>query len=254
MTTMVVMQARTGSSRLPGKVLAPVAGRSMLALQLERLASLPWPLVVATTVEGCDDEVARVADEHGHPVIRGDEHDVLGRFALAVQTHPADVVVRVTADCPLIDPGLVEAVVAARHRAGADYASNTLVRTFPDGLDAEAVTAEALLEAHGRATAPAEREHVTPAIWSHPDRYRIVQLVTDPPHALERWTVDTAEDLERVRALCGLVPDPRTATWTEFLTEAGPIRPQTAEVVSGVDPGQLTLTPLPRPVTTGGTP
>jgi spore coat polysaccharide biosynthesis protein SpsF len=254
MTVIVVMQARTGSTRLPGKVLAPIAGRSMLALQLGRLAPLPWPLVVATTTHGRDDPVAAAAVDLGLPVVRGEEDDVLSRYALALRTFPADVVVRVTADCPLIDPTIVEAVVEARRRSGAAYASNTLVRTFPDGLDVEAMTAEALTGAHQRAGEPAEREHVTPAIWRHPRENRIVQVITDPPHGLERWTVDTADDLERARTLCGLVTDPLAAPWTEVLARAGAVRGPATDVVTGVDPDELTLTRLPIPVTPGGHP
>jgi spore coat polysaccharide biosynthesis protein SpsF len=222
MTTLAVVQARAGSTRLPGKVLMSVAGRPMLAFMLERLAGTHVDrLVVATSTDRRDDAVAEVAAAAGVAVVRGSESDVLARFAMALDTHPADVVVRLTADCPLIDPALVDEVVAARAAAGADYASNTIVRTYPDGLDVEVLTAGALSTAAAEATDPAEREHVTPFVYRRPERFRLVSVVGPEALGHERWTVDTADDLERVRAIVAQLDDPIGAGWRDILSVAG---------------------------------
>jgi spore coat polysaccharide biosynthesis protein SpsF len=197
----VVVQARMTSTRLPGKVLEPVLGRPLLAYGLERLRDVAGaPIrVVATTANGVDDAIARVAAEEGFLVVRGSEHDVLDRFAQAATRTEADVVVRVTADCPLIDPEIVDDVIARYLAGGVDYVSNTIERTYPRGLDVEVMRAAALLEAAAEAQTPAQREHVTPYLYQHPDRFRIAQVRQGNDMSSERWTVDVPEDLELVR-------------------------------------------------------
>jgi len=222
MRTLVVIQARMGSSRLPGKVLADLGGRPLLGLQLERLARLAEArVVVATSDLRQDDPVATLATDHDVACIRGPEDDVLARFAMAVIDHPADEVVRLTADCPLTDPDLVAAVIALRRSTGADYAGNTLIRTFPDGLDVEVMTAATFAAAHTEATDPLDREHVTRFILRRPERFRLANLRTPVAMAAERWTVDTAEDLERVRAIVAGLDDPVGAPWDRILALAG---------------------------------
>ena len=199
-STLVVVQARAGSTRLPGKVLMPVGGRPMLAFMLARLESVRCDdLVVATSTDGRDDAVAEVAAAAGVSVVRGSESDVLARFVAALDAHPADVVVRLTADCPLIDPAVVNEAIAVRAATGADYASNTLVRTYPDGLDVEVLTADALRAAAAEAVDPVEREHVTPFVYRRPERFRLAAVVGPEPLGDLRWTVDTADDLDRIR-------------------------------------------------------
>jgi spore coat polysaccharide biosynthesis protein SpsF (cytidylyltransferase family) len=188
-----------GSSRFTGKVVADLAGRPLLTFMLERLAPLGLEVVVATSEFDRDDVVAQVAGDAGARVVRGPEADVLGRFALALHLYPAPTVVRLTADCPLIDPALVRAALELQDATAADYASNTVVRTFPDGLDVEVVRSEALLAAAAEATDPYEREHVTPFIYRRPDRFSHVVLRHDEDLSAERWTVDTPEDLDVVR-------------------------------------------------------
>jgi spore coat polysaccharide biosynthesis protein SpsF len=222
-TTAIIVQARTGSTRLPGKVLAPVAGRPMLAFLLERLRRVrSGPVVVATSDLPGDDTVADVARAAGVAVVRGPEQDVLRRFRIATEAHPSDVIVRITADCPLTDPAVVDDVVRLRGESGATYASNTLVRTYPVGLDVEAFTSDALRTADDEATAPAEREHVTPFIYRNTSRFRLVPLRTDLCLGAERWTVDTAEDLERVRSMVAKMADPVSAGWRDILAVAPP--------------------------------
>ena len=224
MTVTAVVQARMGSTRLPGKVLADLGGRPQLAVLLERLAGAAVDeVVVATSDRPGDDPVAALARTLGRPVFRGSEADVLGRFAGAAAAYGADDVVRITADCPFTDPEIVDAVVA-RHRAtGADYTSNTLLRTFPDGLDVEVLRAEALHAAAARATAPAEREHVTPHLYRHPEDFRLAALLGDDRVGTARWTVDTADDLARVRRVVAALGT--TFRWEQALTILPPPPP-----------------------------
>lgn len=191
-----------GSSRLPGKVLEDLGGRPMLRFQLDRLAPLDVDhLVVATSTLARDDAIAEVAAAGGTPVVRGPEADVLERFLVALRTYPADTVVRLTGDCPLSDPGIIGEVVALHHERGADYTSNVFPRTFPKGLDVEVVSADALRTAAAEATDAAEREHVTPYLYRHPERFRLANLRSGLGLGDERWTVDTRDDLAEVRRI-----------------------------------------------------
>ncbi len=201
-----IVQARMSSTRLPGKVLVKVQGKTLLAHHIERArqASSLDAVVVATTTNPADDAIVALCGDLGFAVVRGSEGDVLSRYALAARQHRADFVVRLCADCPLIDPDIVDAIVRAflDHGPGLAYASNRLVHTYPRGLDAEVCTAAALYEADCEATDAADREHVTPFIWRQPQRYRLLNV---PCHQTDvqdhRWTVDTAEDLELVRRI-----------------------------------------------------
>ena len=223
MTVLAVVQARTGSKRLPGKVLADVGGRPMLRFMLERLESLKVDrLVVATSDYPEDDRVEAVAQAAGVVCVRGPEQDVLARFALALRSNPADTVVRLTADCPLIDPEVVNQLIVLFRRTGVDYASNTLVRTYPVGLDAEVLTAVALQTADCEATDPVEREHVTPFIYRRPARFRLAALRQDRLLGHERWTVDTAADLDRVRRMVTQLGPRTDPSWQEILDVLGP--------------------------------
>lgn len=220
--TLAVVQARMGSTRLPGKVLADLGGRPVLELMLDRLARAHVDhLVVATSDLPGDDPVADLATRVGVPVVRGSEADVLGRFLVALDRFPADDVVRLTADCPLIDPLVVDAAVGLHRRTGADYTSNSLERTFPDGLDVEVVRAAALRAAAAEATARDEREHVTPFLHRHPERFRLASLETDEWLGHERWTLDTPADLARLREIVAALRDPVQAGWHDVLAVAG---------------------------------
>lgn len=234
-----VVQARTGSTRLPGKVLAPIAGMPMLELLLRRLTPLAVDaLVVATTAYERDDPIEEIAQRLGVPVVRGTEHDVLARFGLALDEHPAPTVVRLTADCPLTDPGIVAAVLDRHRASGAAYTSNVLPRSFPKGLDVEVIAADALRAAIDEATDPVEREHVTPFVYRRPERFPLANLRSGLRLAGERWTVDTAADLEWVRHAverAGAID----ASWTTILAAAGrqhhPVTPGTV-VLRAADP------------------
>jgi spore coat polysaccharide biosynthesis protein SpsF len=211
-----------GSTRLPGKVLTDFGGRPLLAFMLARLKRLDdATVIVATSTRPGDDAVADVARAAGAQVVRGSESDVLGRFVTALDAFPCDTVVRLTADCPLTDPSLVAQAVDVFRRAGADYCSNTLVRTYPDGLDVEVVSAAVLREAADLALDQAEREHVTPFVYRRPERYRLAALRGPDRLGDERWTIDTPEDLERVRRIVAALADPIGAGWRDILTVSG---------------------------------
>jgi spore coat polysaccharide biosynthesis protein SpsF len=198
-----ILQARMSSTRLPGKVMAPVLGEPMIGRQVERLrrAKRLDALVVATSDQPDDDGLAAYCEGLGLPVYRGSLPDVLDRFHhAALAFGPASTVVRMTADCPLADWTLVDRVIETQAAGGFDYANNTSPeRTFPHGLDVEAMRAGALAQAWREASDPYEREHVTPFLYRRPERYRLGSVVSDRPASELRWTVDTAQDLAFVR-------------------------------------------------------
>ncbi len=202
---LAILQARATSSRLPGKVLKDLCGAPMILRQIERVrrARRIDRLVVATSAEASDDELARVVGEAGVEVYRGPLDDVLARFVGALDAFgPATHVARLTGDCPLTDPELIDAVIERVVGSGADYGSNTpLRRTYPRGLDAEAMTAEALRAAAARASSPEEHEHVTWALHRRGDLYRQAFVSQAADEGEVRWTVDTLGDFAFVAAV-----------------------------------------------------
>lgn len=206
MRRVAIVQARMTSTRLPGKVLADVGGAPMLAQQLRRLrrARSLDEIVVATTVNATDDPVVRLADQEGVRWFRGSEADVLGRYVGAAREAGAEVVVRSTADCPLTEPAVIDAVVDALV-AGADrldYASNVIERSYPQGLDVEALFVDVLARVDRMGRSPGAREHVTQLILRERSELFAVHNVADgTDNSGLRWTVDTAADLQLVRTL-----------------------------------------------------
>jgi spore coat polysaccharide biosynthesis protein SpsF len=206
--TVVIAQARIGSSRLPGKILKPLAGRPVLAHVLARagMAKRVDSVCVATTVKAEDDPVAEIAQGLGVAVFRGSETDVLGRYVGAAEMTAADIVVRITCDCPLIDPAVIDQTVGLRAGRNADYACNGLELDWPHGLDCEVFT-RAMLDAAASATDDAyDREHVTP--WIRTRGARLKSHLPGPgrPAADQRWVVDYPEDYEFLSRLFALSP------------------------------------------------
>jgi spore coat polysaccharide biosynthesis protein SpsF len=191
----IVVQARMSSTRLPGKVLRPLAGAPSIVRLMERLAAVDGvaEALVATSVDGSDDVLAEACRTHGLRCERGSLHDVLDRYVAAAGAARADVVVRCTGDCPLIDPAVVAHCVRlfAQEQPHVDYASNVDERTFPVGLDTEVVSMAALQEAAHTARKPEEREHVTPWVRRHK---RKVTWTQEADLSALRWTLDYAED------------------------------------------------------------
>jgi spore coat polysaccharide biosynthesis protein SpsF len=201
--TLAIVQARMGSSRLPGKVLADLEGQAMILRQLERVkrSALIDQIVVATSDDASDDGLAEVLEEAGYSVARGSQDDVLSRFILALDAYPSEWVVRITADCPLISPRVIDSVIEAALSSDADYMSNTMTPTFPEGLDVEVVRASVLREVASISKDPHEREHVTLGVYRRQDAYNIQNLADGIDRSELRWTVDTADDLAFVRAV-----------------------------------------------------
>ncbi len=215
--TACIVQARMGSSRLPGKVLMRLGGETVLSHVLRRCAAIPGvDVVVCATVDesGCD-AVAEEAERVGAVVFRGDETDVLSRHLGAARRVEAGVVMRVTSDCPLIDPGLCGAVLWAREESGADYAANNVTHGWPHGLDAECCTRAALELCASRATDAFDREHVTPWLRRDPNVKR--EQVDGPggEPAGWRWTLDWPEDLAFLQALAEQLDLAALPDWTE---------------------------------------
>lgn len=202
---LAVLQARMSSTRLPGKVMADVEGAAMIVRQIERLqrSARLDRIVVATSDQADDQPLAEAVAALGIGVYRGPLDDVLGRFAGALKAFgPAEHVVRLTADCPLADPVLIDATLDLHLAQGADYSANTPAkRMYPKGLDIEVVRAPLLLQAARDADTPYEREHVTPHFYRNPDRFKLAFLTQAVDEEDVRWTVDRPDDLEFVRAV-----------------------------------------------------
>jgi spore coat polysaccharide biosynthesis protein SpsF len=205
MKLLVVVQARTSSTRLPGKVLLPLAGRPLLVRMLERLraAKTPFSLCVATTREASDDPVAALAEQAGVSCVRGHPTDLLDRHIEAARRFDADAVAKIPSDCPLIDPAVVDRVLGAfLADPGVDFVSNLHPATWPDGYDVEVMRRDALEAAHSEARRPHEREHTTPFLWDRPDRFRIRNVTWDRDLQMtHRLTIDYAEDYELIRSV-----------------------------------------------------
>lgn len=200
----MVVQARMTSTRLPGKVLLEVRNKPLLQYQIERLQLVhqPHTIVVATTINPEDDAIVRLCDKLNIQSFRGDEHNVLDRFYCAAQLVEADTLVRITADCPLISPWLINrALKIFSEDPGLQYLSNLTERTYPRGFDMEIFTKEALSIAHRSATQAFEREHVTPFIYRHPELFRTKQITGDIDYSHHRWTVDTIDDFKLIKNL-----------------------------------------------------
>jgi spore coat polysaccharide biosynthesis protein SpsF len=200
---LAVLQARMSSTRMPGKVMAPVLGEPMIWRQIERMrrARTLSKIVVATSTAPSDDALAGYLLGKGCSVYRGDLNDVLDRFSACAAAWNPDYVVRLTADCPLTDPLVIDAAVQVAVTGAADYASNCERRTYPDGLDVEVISIEALTAAAREATEPSDREHVTPFIRNRPERFPQAHLTQARDLGALRWTVDRPEDFAFVRAV-----------------------------------------------------
>lgn len=201
----IFVQARMGSTRLPGKVMMPVLGRPLLDYLLERLAQVKEASAIAvlTTHQSIDDSIVSFCQQKGIPCYRGPEDDVLARYYQVAKERRPDAIVRITADCPLIDPDIVDQVIHTYSSffPSYDYVSNSLQRTYPRGLDTEVFSFQALEQAFHQAGELAEREHVTPYLYRHPEKFRLYNIASPCSLAHYRWTVDTVEDFTLIRLI-----------------------------------------------------
>jgi spore coat polysaccharide biosynthesis protein SpsF len=230
-----IVQARMGSTRLPGKVLKDLGGETMLARVVGRLryANRISEVLVATTDRPGDDAIVDECRRLSVAVSRGDQDDVLDRYFKAAESASADVVVRITSDCPLIDPEITDKTIAQFLDELPDYASNTIVRTYPRGLDTEVMSFSALKRAWQQAQEPYQREHVTPYLLEHPSEFRLVSVVDDRDYSGYRWTVDTAEDLLLVKTVYDRLKSEGMFSWRDVL-DLVEREPELAELNRGV--------------------
>jgi len=228
-----IVQARMSSTRLPGKVLMDIAGTSMLARSVRRLSRVESlsEVVVATTIEKSDDPIVEQCEINGWKYFRGSQEDVLDRYHAAATSFRADSVVRITSDCPMIDPGIVDAVLDeyVKWEGDVDYLSNMIPRrTYPRGLDTEVFTFDALDLAWRQDKNPSLREHVTQYILRHPGIFRIRGIMNDIDYSSMRWTVDTPEDLRFARTVLENFQNDQF-TWKEIV-EFLQARPEILEI------------------------
>jgi len=196
-----------------------LAGETVLGRVVNRLRRCRGTsdILVATTDLPADDAIVAECRKCRVQVARGDQDDVLDRYYRAAQLTKAEIVVRITSDCPLIDPAITDKTIAAFVEARPDYTSNALERTYPRGLDTEVFSFDALARAWREARKPYEREHVTPYIYEHPELFKIVSVKGEQDYSQHRWTVDTAEDLEFVRAIYTRIGNRPDFSWCDVL-------------------------------------
>jgi spore coat polysaccharide biosynthesis protein SpsF len=197
----IIIQARMGSSRLPGKVLMPIGGKPAIRHVIDRACRCgnADKVILATTIDESDDLLAEYCEKNAIICFRGSHEDVLDRYyqaAIDIGAKTGDYIVRITGDCPFIDPIVCDEVISLAKTPGVDYASNTIEETFPDGLDCEVFTFDALLRMHKDAVLQYEREHVTQHISRNKDKFTMRNFRAPENHKDERWTLDMPEDYD----------------------------------------------------------
>lgn len=223
MKTVAIIQARMGSTRYPGKVMADLHGVPLLQWLVDRVKAAPSvDRIIVATGEGAENQTItdwiEGRDESNVCTFVGSENDVLERFYFAAKTHNADFIVRLTADDPLKDPQIIEdALSMLRDDKTLDYCSNTVEATFPEGLDVEAFTFGALARAYEAAALPSEREHVTPFIWKQPHLFKSRQFHLDRDLSHWRWTIDTAHDFKVMEMILADYSENRLAGYRELI-------------------------------------
>lgn len=202
MKTVCIMQARMGSSRLPGKVLKKICGKTIIEHDIDRLKLVNSidEIIIATTTNKEDDEIVKLAENIGVKVFRGSETNVLSRYYFAAKESNADIIVRVTSDCPLLDYNICDKIINKfKSSNNIDYVSNTINRTYPRGYDVEVFSMYALEKAYKEADKEYEKEHVTPYIWENTDIFKIKQVCNDKDYSNLRVTLDTEEDFVLIK-------------------------------------------------------
>ncbi len=205
MTVLAIIQARMGSTRLPGKILKKVNGKALLAYQLERVSQSKCidKIVIATTINQKDEPIVEFCEQYGVDYYRGPENDVLARYYEAAEQFEGDIIVRLTSDCPIIDPIVMDETICyyIDHASEFDYVSNTIERMYPRGLDTEVFSSEALEKSYKEAMLERDREHVTAYMYTNPQIFRIGSISNPQDLGNHRWTVDTVEDFQLVELI-----------------------------------------------------
>ncbi len=214
-----IVQARMGSSRLPGKVMLDLGGASVIARVVQRLrrANLIGELVIATTRHPEDETIVRECNRLSVRCFQGEEKDVLDRYYCAAQALKAEAVVRITSDCPLIEPEITDQTISTFIERRPDYASNALYRTYPRGLDTEVITFEALERTWRAAEKSYQRSHVTAYIYENPAQFNIISVTGEEDYSWQRWTLDTLDDLSFVRAVYRNLDNDDSFSWRDVL-------------------------------------
>ena len=207
MKTIAVLQARCSSSRLPQKVLRKIKDKELILHEIERIkkSKMINEIILATSTEDSDTPLAELCHQHSIKCHRGDLNDVLKRFYTAVENEDCSTVVRLTGDCPLIDPYVIDLVIDDHLNNDSDYTTNAIEATYPDGLDCEVFSKEALKQAFENAQLKSEREHVTPYIYNNPDKFKITHFKGSKDLSFHRWTVDEPKDLELIEKIYELL-------------------------------------------------
>lgn len=215
---LAILQARMSSTRLPGKVAMDANGIPMLAYEVGRILQSKKidQLVVATSSNPEDDAVEQIALKSGVECFRGDLNNVLDRFYQCAKKFQASHIVRLTGDCPIIDPRVIDEVISLHISSSADYTTNGIKRTFPDGLDVEVMSFQSLQKTHTNAKLQSELEHVTPYIYTHPEEFKIEHYCNDTDYSHIRWTLDYLQDYELLRKIIKSQPN-NTFSWKELL-------------------------------------
>jgi spore coat polysaccharide biosynthesis protein SpsF len=238
MKATAIVQARMGSTRLPGKVMLTLQDQTMLGHVITRLQRSRYlaDIVVATSNLTRDLSIMEEATRYDVRAFAGSEQQVLERFVQAARAHPTDIIVRISANCPLIEPGIIDEMIEQfRSETGAiDYMSNTLLRSFPRGLDVEIFTQDVLEKAYERARQKDEQEHVTPYIYRHPEQFRIRSYVNKIDYSAYRWILDTVEDWRFIQEVYRhLYPKKPAFSWQDVL-DLLVQKPSLAMINSGV--------------------
>ncbi|NFN86288.1 acylneuraminate cytidylyltransferase [Clostridium sporogenes] len=209
MKVVCIVQARMGSTRLSGKVLKKICGKTVLEHDIDRLRRIKNidEIVIATTILEKDNAIVKVCKRSGVKYFRGSEEDVLSRYYYAAKYNDADVVVRITSDCPLIDPEVSENIIQyyLDNKNKYDYVSNTIERTYPRGLDTEVFSFNVLKRAFKEAIITRDREHVTPYIWDNPKLFKLAQYKNNKDYSSLRWTLDTEKDFQLINKIYSLL-------------------------------------------------
>lgn len=216
--TIAIVQARMNSTRFPKKVMRKINGVPMIELLLKRLslAKSIDKIILATSDNIVNEELVRFVTNLGYEVFAGSENDVLDRYYGAAAKYTPQTVIRITGDCPLMDPGLVDEIVNVFYESGVDYLSNTIVPTYPDGLDIEVFTYDSLKTAAEKADLPYDREHVTPFLRNS-GMFRIKNFENSTDLSAERWTVDESNDFEVIKNVFNQFHPITTFKWTEVM-------------------------------------